>query len=133
MTNAEIKARIEELEEQSRNISRELYDLKELNKGYWIGIGDDDYSVEYYRLGWCTETEAICIMNQNGDFKFGFDVKEVTKEYNEKMFNAQKMQKVVGMLSDEIFSEYKAARDSIESKLYELKRELDIPEYCSIY
>lgn len=131
MTN-ETKARIEELEEQMRKISQEIYDLKESEKGYWVGIGDDDYSVEYYRLGWCTETEAEEMMERNGDFSLGFRLKEVSKEYNTKMYKAERMQKIIGLLDDD-FSKYKETKDAIKAELEELKEELEIPKYCSIY
>ena len=133
MTNAELKARIEELEEQERKIADEIYHLRERNKGYWIGIGDNDYSMEYYRLGWCSETEAEKIMQENGDFVLGFSVREVTKEYNEKMYKAERLQNLIGILEDDDFSKYKETKNAMKKELTELKNELDIPTYCSIY
>lgn len=132
MTNAELKARIEELEEQERKIADEIYHLRERNKGYWIGIGDNDYSMEYYRLGWCSETEAEEKMS-NDDFVLGFSIREVTSEYNEKMYKAERLQNLIGILENEDFSKYAETKNAMKKELTELKNELDIPTYCSIY
>ena len=133
MTDTEIKLKIEELEKQSIKIAEEIYRLKESNKGYWIGIGDNDYLTEYHRLGWCTESEAEKMMEEKDEFVFGFRLKEVTKEYNTKMYKAEKMQTIVGLLDDEDFAEYKETRDAIKKELEELKEELDMCPCSSIY
>ena len=38
LTNEEIKKRIKELQNQKSEIASEIYKLREMNKGYWIGI-----------------------------------------------------------------------------------------------
>lgn len=124
MTDA-VKEKIKQLEEQRAKIAEEIYYLKESEKGYWIGIGDDDFTKEYYRLGWCTEKEAEERM-QDKDFVYGFCVKEVTEEYNAKMYQAENMQIVVNVLDNKEFSKYKETRDAIKKDLEQLKEELDM-------
>lgn len=125
---------LKELEEKKRKIEDEIYHLRDINKGYWIGIGYDRYgcSTEYHRLGWCSEPEAREIMSKNNDFVF-FHVREVTMEYNKKMYKAERLQNVIRELDDEDFSKYEEAKDAMEDELLELKEELEISEYCRIY
>jgi hypothetical protein len=49
------------------------------------------------------------------------------------MYKAERMQTVVGLLSDEDFLKYKEMTKEIKRELNELKEELDIPTYCCIY
>lgn len=132
MTNEEIKSKIKELEKQKQKIIEEIITLRNINKGYWIGIGDNDYSYKYFMLGWCTEYEAEEEMKKH-NFVLGYKIKEVTKEYYEKLWKAQKMQKVVEILEEPYFSHYSETKDSIDMELYELTEELDISPCGVIY
>jgi len=132
MLDYKVKKRIEELEKQIEALSKEIIQLEKQNKGYWIGIGDNDFSVDYYRLGWCTENKAKEIMAQKGNFVLGFTVEEVTKEYNTKMYKAEKIQNIISLLDDNDFSDYKEMKESLKEELCILKSELNIPEISYI-
>lgn len=128
----ETRKKIEELEEKQSEILNEIYRLKESEKGYYIGIGDNDYSCAYYRLGWCTENEAKKTMESKGDFVLGFEVEEVSEEYNSKMYKVEKLQNILKNLDDRDFEEYKEMREKLKTELKNLKEELHIYGYIAI-
>ena len=136
LSKEEIKKRIEELEEQRDTISDELWKLKSMSSSYWVGIVDFDYDYDYHRLGFCTEAEANEIMDkivENEDC-LGYSIKEVSEDYNSKMYVLQNLEQAYYSLSmhGEEFEKYKELVKEIEKDKMQLKEELGIPSYARI-
>ena len=128
----ETRRRIAELEEKESEIAYEIYLLRNKEKGYYIGIGDNDESFSYHQLGFCTEEEAQKQMEEIGDFLYGFEVQEVTEDYYNKIFTVKRMQTLVSILANKEFDEYKDTYKDIRDKLRKLKDEMHIAGAVSI-
>lgn len=134
LTSEEIKQRIAELEEKEAMISEELYELRQMNQSYWIGIVDFDYDYHYHRLGYSTETEAEESIREiaSGSDCLGYFIKEVSQEYNTKMYKAERLQSAYNLLNNSDFKKYAELVTELKKDLHELMEELDIPTYADI-
>ena len=65
---------------------------------------------------------------------YGYEIKEVTEEYNSKMYLAEKLQNAINLLSnDKEFAKYKDFVKEIKKDLMQLKEDLNIPDYAHIF
>ena len=132
MSKEEIKNRIEELREQQGKIAKEIYELERQNEAYWMGVADYEYSSTYIRLGWTTEAKANETMSEYSSNNYDCNdwrIEEISKEYNEKLYHAYKIQEILSLMGggyNKSFDIYKDFSKSLSDDLKKLKKELNL-------
>ena len=108
--------------------------MQRTDNRYWICIIEFNYHYEeYYGFGLCSETEAEErieeILKECDEDCLGYEIKEVSEEYNSKMFTAYELQEAYNLLETKYHNEFVK---QLKKDMEQLKKELDIPIYASI-